>query len=192
LRSSLSEKNQTNDRKDVGMSIDNMDCETWIGSTLMDRDDRKVGTIEAIYFDEDSGQPQWMAVKTGLFGNRHNFVPLAGAAIACDAITTQYDKAEIDGAPKIDADEDLREEAVIELHGYYGLPYAVAPAGDQEVVVEREIILPLTDPDTQAQDDMLIATGHGSLVATAPAEPMTQGEQDMLIATGRSAPPYRA
>lgn len=44
------------------MSIDTMDCETWIDSTLIDRDDRKVGTIEAIYFDEDSGQPQWMAV----------------------------------------------------------------------------------------------------------------------------------
>ena len=48
------------------MSINTMDSESWIGSTLVDNDDRKLGTIEAIYFDEQTGQSQWMAIKTCL------------------------------------------------------------------------------------------------------------------------------
>ncbi len=41
-----------------------------------DLDGRKIGTIEAIYFDEQTSEPQWMVVKTGMFGTRHRFVPL--------------------------------------------------------------------------------------------------------------------
>lgn len=37
----------TNDRKDVAMSIDTIDRETSIASTLMDRDDRNLATIDA-------------------------------------------------------------------------------------------------------------------------------------------------
>ena len=162
MRRSRSEKTQgMTNRKDVpDMSIDTMDSESWIGSTLIDRDDRKVGRIEAIYFDEQTGRPQWMAVKAGLLGKGHNFVPLADAVIVEDAIKTSYDKSQIDDAPKIDPDEDLREDQVVELYGYYGLSYDAAPAGEGEVIVEREVVPPLTDPDTQADDDMLIATGR--------------------------------
>lgn len=66
-------------------------------------------------------------------------------------------------------------------------------ARDEEaepVIVEREIVLPMTDHDTQAQDDMLVATGFEPGVIVEPAIEETQGERDMRVATGRTAPDH--
>jgi len=137
------------------MTIDTMDSETWIGSTLIDSAEHKVGTIEAIYFDEDTGRAQWMAVKSGLLGTKHSFVPLTDAMAVDDAIQTPYDKSQIDDAPSVDPDEDLRDEQVLELYRHYGLPYEAPAAGDR-------VLGPDIDPvdDTQPADDMRVATGQ--------------------------------
>src|SRR3954452_17858083 len=45
------------------------DVKTWRGRTLVDRDGDKIGKIEDIYLDRSSGEPEWVAVKTGLFGS---------------------------------------------------------------------------------------------------------------------------
>jgi hypothetical protein len=58
----------------------------------------------------------------------------------------------------------------------------------EPVIVEREIVLPKTDADTQAQDDMLVATGFEPAAVVEPAAGETQGERDMRVATGRAAP----
>ncbi len=168
------------------MSNFTTDCESWIGGTLIDKDERKLGTIDAIYYDEQTGRAQWMTVKTGLLGHRHGFVPVAGAMIGDEAVMTPYDKGEVEDAPKVDPEEDLRDEQVVELYRHYGLSYDAPCAGD--VLVERESVLPATDADTQARDDMLVATGHGPEVPAAAPVYETQAEQDMAVATGRAAP----
>ena len=35
------------------------------GATLVDRDGDKVGSIDEIYLDQETGKPEWLAVKTG-------------------------------------------------------------------------------------------------------------------------------
>jgi hypothetical protein len=104
------------------MSIVSTDCQSWIGSTLIDGDDCRVGTIEAVYFDEQTDLPQWMVVRTGLLGTRHSFVPLGDARLAGSVVSTPYDKREIDQAPKLDIAEDIDGDQVVELYRYYGLP----------------------------------------------------------------------
>jgi uncharacterized protein YrrD len=52
---------------------------SWQGATMVDRDGDRVGTIDAIYVDDQSGQPEWALVNTGLFGTRSTFVPIAQA-----------------------------------------------------------------------------------------------------------------
>ena len=42
-------------------------------------DGDKIGTIDDIYLDEQTGKPEWLAVRTGLFGSHVSFVPLAEA-----------------------------------------------------------------------------------------------------------------
>ncbi|MCC2653649.1 MAG: protein of unknown function DUF2382-like protein, partial [Microvirga sp.] len=51
----------------------------WRGRELVTRDGDKIGRLEEIYLDADSGQPEWATVNTGLFGTKQSFVPLAEA-----------------------------------------------------------------------------------------------------------------
>jgi len=139
-----------------------IDSESWIGWTLIDNESREIGVIEAIYFDQESGTAQWMAVDSGLDG-RHSFVPLADAAPTEDAVVTPYAKSQIDDAPSIVADADLPDDRVLALYGYYGLPYEAPDAGVDDVVAP-DPALAATDPGTQSQEDMAIATGHSVYV----------------------------
>jgi hypothetical protein len=41
---------------------------SWQGATMVDRDGDKIGTIDSIYLDDQTGQPEWALVNTGLFG----------------------------------------------------------------------------------------------------------------------------
>jgi len=36
----------------------------------------KIGSIGQIYLDDSTNEPQWVTVKTGLFGSSESFVPL--------------------------------------------------------------------------------------------------------------------
>ncbi len=141
----------TADNEHMDTSTD--DSESWIGRTLIDTDDDKLGTIEAIYFDEQTGRPQWIAVKTGLFGMKHNFVPHADAMPDGDLVRTPYDKGLVDDAPKVDPDEDLADDQVAELYRYYGLPYEAPAVGPDPVLLA-------TDDRTNSEEQMAVTTGH--------------------------------
>ena len=45
------------------------DIRTWRGRSVVAPDGSKIGTIEDIYLDRHSGEPEWAAIKTGLFGS---------------------------------------------------------------------------------------------------------------------------
>ncbi|HEV2059821.1 MAG TPA: PRC-barrel domain-containing protein, partial [Solirubrobacteraceae bacterium] len=62
------------------------DLQNWPGETLYDGDGSKIGEITEIYVDRATGEPAWLAVKTGLFGSNVSFVPLREAARAEDGI----------------------------------------------------------------------------------------------------------
>jgi hypothetical protein len=44
------------------------DVQTWRGMKMVDADGDKIGAIEDILLDRQTGEPAWAAVKTGLFG----------------------------------------------------------------------------------------------------------------------------
>ncbi len=51
----------------------------WRGQQLVDREGDKVGKIEEIFVDDQTEQPEWLAVKTGMFGGNLTLVPIAEA-----------------------------------------------------------------------------------------------------------------
>ena len=53
----------------------------WIGRDAYDADGDKIGEITDIYYDDETGRPEWVAVKTGLFGTKHSFVPIHGSSV---------------------------------------------------------------------------------------------------------------
>ena len=61
------------------------DVRAWRGLNLVDRDGDKIGKIEDVYLDRSSGEPEWVAVKTGLFGTNVSFVPIGDASPAGEA-----------------------------------------------------------------------------------------------------------
>lgn len=94
--------------------IDNL-----MGRDIYGSDGAKIGTAVQVYADDETGQPEWVTVRTGLFGTKESFVPLADASVSGDRITVQYDKAFVKDAPSIDEEGHLSEDQEQELYAYY-------------------------------------------------------------------------
>jgi uncharacterized protein (TIGR02271 family) len=113
---------------------------SWQGATMVDRDGDRVGTIESIYVDDQTGQPEWALVNTGLFGTKSTFVPIAQANPAGDQVQVPYQKQLIKDAPNMDPVGQLSEAEEQQLWRHYGLDYGagytdrVAQAGVTEDV----------------------------------------------------------
>src|SRR5215211_4640744 len=89
------------------------------GAEVIDASVDKVGTVEEIYLDQESGQPEWALVKTGMFGSKSTFVPLSGATPQDDSLRVQYEKDRIKDAPKIEPDQQLSQSEERELYEHY-------------------------------------------------------------------------
>jgi sporulation protein YlmC with PRC-barrel domain len=46
------------------------DVRTLTGATVVDTGGDEIGKVGQVYLDDTSGQPEWVTVKTGLFGTR--------------------------------------------------------------------------------------------------------------------------
>ncbi|MGX6606110.1 DUF2382 domain-containing protein [Micromonosporaceae bacterium Da 78-11] len=84
-------------------------------------DGDKIGSVGQVYLDSQSGEPEWVSVKTGLFGTKETFVPLQRASVADDRVTVAYDKSQVKDAPQIDADGPLSYADEDQLYKHYGL-----------------------------------------------------------------------
>jgi uncharacterized protein (TIGR02271 family) len=98
----------------------------WRGSSAVDSDGEKIGTIDEIYMDAETGKPEWLAVKTGMFGSKVSFIPIAEASEAGDAVRVPYDKQQVKDAPNAEADGQLSQEEEASLYRHYGLDYSEA------------------------------------------------------------------
>jgi stress response protein YsnF len=95
-----------------------------IGQKLVDTDGDKIGGIEDVYMDAQTGRPEWFAVKTGLFGTRVSFVPTVNAYRADDGFAVPYTKSHVKDAPRCEPDGALSEDEEATLYDHYGLRYS--------------------------------------------------------------------
>ena len=87
-------------------------------------DGDKIGTVTDVYLDEDTDQPEWLAVSTGMFGTKISFVPLAGASFDNDGnVVVPHAKSAVKDAPRAEADGRLSEDEERDLYTHYGRPY---------------------------------------------------------------------
>ncbi|QKW10599.1 PRC-barrel domain-containing protein [Streptomyces sp. NA04227] len=96
-----------------------------IGRKAFDRTGAKIGTIAEVYLDDATGEPEWAAIRTGLFG-RDAFVPLEPSELAEDTLRVPYDRALIKDAPDFGVGRHLSPEQELQLYRHYGLD--IAPA----------------------------------------------------------------
>ena len=100
------------------------ELERAIGQDVYDVDGQKVGTAANLYASDLSGEPEWVTVKTGLFGTKESFVPLTGARTETDGLHVGARKDAIKDAPRIDDQGHLSEAEAAELYRHYNLQAA--------------------------------------------------------------------
>jgi len=143
-------------------SIDTV--QSWQGRTMVDPAGDKLGTIDAIYVDDETGQPEWALVYTGLFTAKATFVPLAQAQDVGDSVQVPYDKQQVTDAPSPQADGSLSQDEEAELYHHYGLDYSEhrsdsgLPAGTDDTV-GRDVSGPTTDEAmTRSEEELRVGT----------------------------------
>src|SRR3712207_1327812 len=92
-----------------------------IGQDVYDETGSKIGSASEVYLDDETGQPEWVTVRTGLFGTKESFVPIRNADLTDDGVRVPVSKDRVKDAPKIDTDGHLSPQEEQELYRYYGL-----------------------------------------------------------------------
>jgi uncharacterized protein (TIGR02271 family) len=129
-------------------TTDSQELRRWIGHTAAGPDGDKIGKIADIYLDEATGQPEWLAVRTGRFGTKVSFVPLEGSALQGDELRVAFSKDQVKGAPNAEPDGALSQEEEARLYQHYGLEYSEAPSPSGLPTGD-------SDPGAQPTDDAM-------------------------------------
>jgi uncharacterized protein (TIGR02271 family) len=108
------------------------DMSTLTGATVVDASGGKIGKVGQVYVDDRTGQPDWVTVKTGLFGTKESFVPLAAARLERDRLVVGLTKDQVSGAPQADEDGHISERDEVEIYRYYGLSGAESGSAGYE------------------------------------------------------------
>ncbi|MBJ7451371.1 MAG: PRC and DUF2382 domain-containing protein [Blastococcus sp.] len=92
-----------------------------IGKDVYDEAGQKIGSAGEVYLDDETGQPEWVTVRTGMFGTKESFVPIRDADLTDDGLRVPVSKDRVKDAPKIDTDGHLSPQEEQELYRYYGM-----------------------------------------------------------------------
>jgi uncharacterized protein (TIGR02271 family) len=146
------------------------------GCDVLDRDGDKIGKLDEVYLDNDTGEPEFGLVSGGLFGGSH-FVPLAEAHSEGGTLRVPYEKSQVKDAPGVRADEQLSQDEEQRLYRHYGLAYG-----------ERRSESGL--PEGRRGDDIVSAAGTGTTTGRTETgrgargdEAMTRSEEEMRVGT---------
>jgi uncharacterized protein (TIGR02271 family) len=157
--------------------------QSWQGRTMVDPGGDKLGTIDAIYLDDETGQPEWATVTSGLFAAKAAFVPLAQAQPMGDSVQVPHDKQQVKNAPTMRADGSLSQDEEAELYRHYGLEYSEhrsdsgLPAGTGQDVDPRD-----RDRDGVYDDVQDRAVGRDTSGPTTD-DAMTRSEEELRVGT---------
>jgi uncharacterized protein (TIGR02271 family) len=132
------------------------------GRTMIDRDGDKIGKIDDVYEDKQTGRPEWALVNTGLFGTKKTFVPLHGAQPTGEDVRVPLEKGHVKDAPSIDTDGELSESEERQLYTHYDVAY-----------------------DTGGYDAAGDGTNGGDVSGPSTDDAMTRSEEELRVGTER-------
>jgi uncharacterized protein (TIGR02271 family) len=143
------------------------DVRSWIDQDLVDANHDKIGRISEVYVDRETGEPKFVAVKTGLLGSKSSLVPIEEGHGHGDHVAVPYSKDQVKDAPNIDADAELSEAQEQRLYAHYGLQYAAYDGPDRDDLggidrdTRRERDLSGSDEDdamTRSEEELRVGT----------------------------------
>jgi uncharacterized protein (TIGR02271 family) len=134
------------------------------------QDGDKIGSVQEIYYDEDTRQPEWIGIGTGFFGTKRVLVPVQGSTVTDDGVTVAYDKELVKDSPDVDGDviEYGTEQS---LHSHYGTSHADgyassgAQAGTTAGGTDRQTGLQNVDEQSLTRSEEELRVGKRSVDA---------------------------
>ena len=154
------------------------------GRPVIDPDGDKVGTVADVYFDKETGEPEWVLVSTGLFGGKHSFVPLAAADVGGDVVRVAHRKDVVKDAPRLDDDGELSEEEEMELARHYGIDYSES-ASDSGLPQAAAPAPVARDTGTDDRQGRLEETVAEDTSGRETDRAMTRSEEELQVAKRR-------
>jgi uncharacterized protein (TIGR02271 family) len=111
------------------------------GAPVYDAEGEEIGAVEEIFYDPDTGEPEWVGIGTGFFGMKRVLVPLHSARLTREGLQVPYTKNHVKDAPDVDSDE-INEKTERDLYAHYQLRDGRGPTGrtrgKQEVTRSEE------------------------------------------------------
>ena len=102
-----------------------MDSAHLKGQPLVSAEGETVGTIDDVYVDPGTGEPEFLEVKAGRFRPKVHFVPMARMSVEGGAVKVPYAKDKIVEAPKVGVGAgggELTGSEEAELRAYWNMP----------------------------------------------------------------------
>jgi hypothetical protein len=140
---------------------------------MVDRDSNKIGEVVEIYLDNETDRPEWAVVRTGLFGLRSTFVPLAEAREVGDELQVPHQRLQVKQAPNIEPDGQLSAAEEAELYRHYGLEYDSVTL-DNGAPADQTLAEPADQTDEPERTDQA-----GATAVPEPASNATEGLADI-------------
>jgi uncharacterized protein (TIGR02271 family) len=111
-----------------------------LGRTAYDSSHTKIGKVGQVYVDDKTGQPEWMTVRTGLFGRMESFVPLQPAEVRGDEVVVPFEKQQVSNAPRVavDASGHVPDQDEARMYDYYGMRRPAAPPAAGQAMTRSE------------------------------------------------------
>jgi len=103
--------------------------DVYIGRNAVDPQGNKIGSVGQVYLNDQTGQPDWITVNTGLFGMMENFAPLAGSSFNGEDLVLPFDKTVVKDSPDIADASHLDADEQQSLYGYYQRYLGTGAAG---------------------------------------------------------------
>ncbi|MFJ4207331.1 PRC-barrel domain-containing protein [Paenarthrobacter sp. NPDC089675] len=104
------------------LSLQDLDQIVLNGGIVVDSAGDRIGSVEQVFLNSDSGDPAFVTVRTGFFGLSESFAPLDGATVEEAVITLAVTKDLVAKAPRMDNNlGSLTESQEKALYEYFGV-----------------------------------------------------------------------
>jgi sporulation protein YlmC with PRC-barrel domain len=110
------------------------------GQPVFGAEGEKIGAAEEVYYDIDTGEPEWLGIGTGFLRTKRVVVPLGSATLTAEGITVPFTKDQVKDSPEV-GEGAIPWETEDELCRHYGIAHP--RQGTTTVHLERWV---MTEP----------------------------------------------
>ena len=103
------------------------DVQQFIGRAAVGSDSSKIGKVGQVYLDDQTGEPLWVTLSTGMFGTRQSFAPVYGSRMEGDQLVLAVTKDQVKDAPNIEDDGQISPQEQDALYQHYSAYLAGSP-----------------------------------------------------------------